>query len=650
MEEQNINVIEGQDDKILAKAILDSNSILPVGTRLETDQRVIARVTDGIYRQPASALRELISNAYDADATKVIVKTDAPRFSRISIEDDGHGMSPQTLAYMLKHIGGSAKRNDLGKELGVTSANSLKSPNGRKLIGKIGIGIFSVAQLTHTFQIITKTRNDPFRTVATINLRQYTDEAIEETGEEPKVYESGLVTIWREEAIDLDTHGTTIVLTNIRPQARDTLQSKEIWSAIEHSQTNIENPELVLHPPKYHIGKTIGVAKADFEENLSAERNVPWESEDNSEVAFSKFVDSVWNEAELGNQNPRLEKLFDYYLQMVWNLSLATPIPYVQNNIFDLNLAGWSHPYLIANEAKGIAKRIPETDNSVRVDLDLTEGLSNDKFEIFFDNLKLSRPIKFQGLPTGGHRLRQPVILVGKCTQDFTNIPKALSGGRLKFEAYLYWNPIIAPAEHRGVLIRINGASGTLFDQTFMRYQVSEQTRLRQITCEIFIQDGFDSALNIDRESFNFAHPHAVYLTRWLHNALRQLATAQKRHAAEVRYDAREELKNQYSNEIQKIALDVWHRESRDEFSFPPIVEVRTLKESNKPINGDIILHRLNDSIESKRTESINTQITTEKIKAITQILASFGLLEKLSDQEQQRLLNAIYEVLATAE
>jgi len=34
-----------------------------VRTRLKASERVIARVTDGIYRQPASALRELISNA-----------------------------------------------------------------------------------------------------------------------------------------------------------------------------------------------------------------------------------------------------------------------------------------------------------------------------------------------------------------------------------------------------------------------------------------------------------------------------------------------------------------------------------------------------------------------------------------------------------
>ena len=58
-------------------------------TKLTTDQRVLARITDGIYREPAAALRELIFNAFDADAANVWIQTDAPRFGEISVTDDG---------------------------------------------------------------------------------------------------------------------------------------------------------------------------------------------------------------------------------------------------------------------------------------------------------------------------------------------------------------------------------------------------------------------------------------------------------------------------------------------------------------------------------------------------------------------------------
>ena len=74
---------------------------------LDTDDRVLARVTDGIYRQPASAIRELIANAYDADAKHVVVLTDAPRYSEILVRDDGNGMSAEVLVNLIQHIGGS---------------------------------------------------------------------------------------------------------------------------------------------------------------------------------------------------------------------------------------------------------------------------------------------------------------------------------------------------------------------------------------------------------------------------------------------------------------------------------------------------------------------------------------------------------------
>src|ERR1700678_2515796 len=126
------------EEKLVEKILESEDRTQIVETVLQTDEQVIARVTDGIYRQPASALRELISNAYDADASHVIIRTDAPRFGRITVEDDGHGMTPKTLAHLLLHIGGSAKRNQLGVDLGITSPeNAMRSPNGRRLIGKI---------------------------------------------------------------------------------------------------------------------------------------------------------------------------------------------------------------------------------------------------------------------------------------------------------------------------------------------------------------------------------------------------------------------------------------------------------------------------------------------------------------------------------
>lgn len=643
------------DEELASRIRASTNSSSVVSTVLTTDERVIARVTDGIYRQPGSALRELISNAYDADASRVVIKTDAPRFERIIIEDDGHGMTPDVLAHLLHHIGGSAKRNDAGKDLGITAPNDpTKSPGGRRLIGKIGIGLFSVSQLTHSFQIITKIKNDPYRTIATIALKQYTDdEVLKKNGKAE--FESGKVNIWREKASDHSSHGTTIVLTSIRPQARDTLRSREIWAIIEQNEAlATEEERQAITPPKFHIGRVDGDGQL-LKKTSGKFSSLPWENSDSPNEAFKKLVQCVWDEVG-ETPNPKLEDIFDYYLRMVWQLSLAIPLPYVDGHIFDLKPTEQFEIFALSNLPKGNARQLEAAPNRpIRnlMDLSTTDSMSRD-FEVFVDDLKLARPIKFQNLPFSNHALRKHLVFLGKCREEFPKVPKAISGGTLSFEAYLFWTPKIAPTEHQGSLIRIHGASGTLFDPTFMRYQVSEQTRLRQITCEIFVAEGLDSALNIDRESFNNAHPHAVYITKWLHGALRQLASAQKRLASEVRESNRDESREQTVSEIQQVAQKVWEEESGDPASRPPAVEISSAGKKSKPTNDAYVFERSavvpeqsgRKSARSKTQESI----VEEKLKAIAQVLASFGLLDGLAKRKQEKLLKAIYRIIDAAD
>ena len=641
----------------LVQGILESaNGAHVISTTLRTDDRVIARVTDGIYRQPGSAIRELVSNAFDADATRVIIKTDAPRFERISVEDDGHGMSPDALANMLLHIGGSAKRSSHGAALGVTSGTDpSRSPGGRQLIGKIGIGLFSVSQLTHSFQIITKVKGDPYRTIATVIMRQYADEDTSINSKGVAEFESGKVNVWREKASDIEAHGTSIILTSIRPQARDTLRSREIWSSIEqveYHQDTDERPPIA--PPRFHIGR---VDKTD--DNFSPINgelwSLPWQKDDDPDTAFKKLVDSVWDEIGNSSPNPQLDRIFDYYLKMVWQLSLAIPLPYVEGHLFDMSPDGWADAFLLSNNAKkGSAQQLsPNNGASLRKLAGLVDPAEEiGKFEVFFDDLKLSRPIKYKNLPTSNNAIKNPLIFLGKCREEFAKIQRELSGGPLEFEAYLFWNPKIAPVEHQGSLVRIHGASGTLFDSSFMSYQVAEISRLRQITCEIFVTEGLDSALNIDRESFNSAHPHAVYITRWLHGALRQLASAQKRVAGGLRDTQREESSDAAVSEIQRVATEVWKTEMDDVGAEPPSVQLAPKGQDlfSEPRQDSYVFDRAAVvSVSTKNNTSkskIQNSILEEKLKAITQILASFGLLDSLPIRKQEKLLKAIYQIL----
>jgi HSP90 family molecular chaperone len=116
-------------------------------------EKIIADISTGLYRTPAAALKELVSNAYDADAETVSISTDVPNFRNLVIEDDGSGMSVDRFLDVVRHIGGSKKRIEDG------DVTPIKQ---RKIIGRIGIGLLAVAQLGYRFYVSSSKRGVPF--------------------------------------------------------------------------------------------------------------------------------------------------------------------------------------------------------------------------------------------------------------------------------------------------------------------------------------------------------------------------------------------------------------------------------------------------------------------------------------------------------
>ena len=640
-------------DAEFASEIEGSSSDSPFETELRTDERVLARVTDGIYRQPGSAIRELVSNAYDADATRVVIKTDRPRFRTLIVEDDGIGMTPAALAHLLHHIGGSAKRSSKGADLGIASTTDpTLSPSGRRLIGKIGIGLFSVSQLTQRFQIITKTAGDPFRTIALVVLRQYSEEHAPSPDDQGE-YDAGLVTIWREPATDAASQGTRIVLTHIRPQTRKTLQSREIWAAIDSVPSLPPSESRDLKPPDFHIGRVNPDDANLLQNGADTHDSLPWSREDQPEVAFKKLVNVVWERVDQGTPNPQIERIFDYYLRMVWQLSLAIPAPYVFGNPFELPIHDKFHLF-----------ELPQSDRAAPSELNLVEGESirdiksigspadvGNDFTVLVDDLQLARPLKFADLPVTNHAVKKPILFVGHCREEFVGVQPELAGGPLEFEAYLMWAPKIAPTEHQGVLIRVHGSSGTSFDPTFLRYQVSEQTRLRQISCEIFVSEGLEAALNIDRESFNYAHPHMVRITDWLHASLRRAATTQKNIAADIRREIREAAAAIRAEAMTSVAAQAWQDETDDPGAEPPPVEFANAVDELTTVEPGTFRFRREPVFgerEGRRTRQDET--AEQKLRTIVQLLAAYGVFDSLSDLQQERLLAGIRQILEVSD
>lgn len=622
----------------------------PVETSLKTDERVLARITDGIYRQPSSALRELISNAYDADATEVVLLTDAPRFSVITIRDNGLGLSPESLQHLIEHIGGSAKRTTQGAALDVTAEHDpTKSPGGRKLIGKLGIGLFSVAQFTRHFLIITKTAGEDFRTVADITLGPVNQEQqLAQSGKGNQQIETGRARIWIERAPeDKESQGTEVKLLDLLPRTRAELSSADLWTKIDYEKET--EGKATTPVPRFHIGRMSG-KKHD---ELEIEPSLPWTEGDDQRERFVKLVESVRGLAETDKALVDLDAVCDRYFQTLWTLALAPPLSYLYEHPFDLTDDDLLF-FELSNESRGQAKALKlKRGETVRKRLGLKAPFrpKGDRFDVFVDQVQLFRPIVFRNQSKTQSAVKSPLLFVGSCKEQFAKKPVELSGGPLEFEAYLFWTPKVIPTQHQGVIMRVGDASGTPFDRTFMGYQVSEQTRLRQITSEIFVRKGLDGAINLDRESYNYAHPHYQFLVKWLHSAIRQLTNRHKEVGSEIR---QEKLKNK--GQVAKEGLSALVEEKLKEYGIEDVPQVSLLELSQESDGsrlrrqGVVALRKrlvIPASTVARYTgkEYERAGFLEAKVIAITQILHAWGLLDELSFEDQETLVRDILEI-----
>src|SRR5258708_7599997 len=71
--------------------------------------RIIDELSSGLYESPAQCLKELVNNAYDADATEVVMSV-RPDADVIIINDNGTGLTRNTFERHFRRIAESRKR------------------------------------------------------------------------------------------------------------------------------------------------------------------------------------------------------------------------------------------------------------------------------------------------------------------------------------------------------------------------------------------------------------------------------------------------------------------------------------------------------------------------------------------------------------
>ena len=116
--------------------------------KFDVDVNVINHLGVGLYSSTPAALTELVANAWDADATEVRIDID-PATETITIQDDGHGMTPAAIQDRFLKVGYSRR--------GPTGADCKSASGKRQVMGRKGIGKLSMFALADELIISSQT-------------------------------------------------------------------------------------------------------------------------------------------------------------------------------------------------------------------------------------------------------------------------------------------------------------------------------------------------------------------------------------------------------------------------------------------------------------------------------------------------------------
>jgi len=390
----------------------------PEGARLvkKLDMRVAAKVlqqlASGIYRSPAGAIKELVSNSFDADATKVDITIQINerdrRVESIVVKDNGRGMDLSEFVFFAEHVGSSVKRLE-GDE----------TPGGRPLIGRIGIGLLSVGHATNKFTVTSTTSDDEFVVKADVDLSPYYDVRLQvQTLEELHVGNVSLYQLPK----DFDGSMTQVEFGEVKdPFSRD-----------------------LASPPASH-GKAFN-----------------W-----SNSTYSQFVDWLDN-----SQIARLEQLSGFS-KFMFDTGLISPVSYLPHG----PVRGYEESQVIRN---------------------LTRRLAGYNFHVFVNRTEVFKPILLPHLSDGLERKETDYKLYE------INIKSKLSEGRELSASGYYYHQVkrLIPSAIRGVLLRVNDVGIGSYENNFAKIYEQSPIVLHQLTGELYVDEGLDSALNIDRNSF----------------------------------------------------------------------------------------------------------------------------------------------------
>ena len=511
-------------------------------------EKALAHLSRGLYRSPASALRELVSNAWDANATEVRINTNYPLFYQLSIVDNGDGLTRKDfIRIMGGGIGNSIKRVE-SKEL----------IHNRPTIGRLGIGLLGIAQICGGFTIMSRPKvGKGFRSKVKLYdlLREKLDtddeSIVDVEGNDGDAYKEIDVGEYEWEEFDESSmkYGTVIIADDVHPTFIRSFQNSLKFE-------NYKEPSL------------------DWEKSL-------------------KIVSKVRSLQELGD-----------YWRLLWELAVSCPVPYI-------------------NE-----KALPDG-----LLLEIQKNLVSYNFRVLVDGIDLKKPIslkKNEGGYTSYKIQRQTTKVYGR-DLVFHGYLVVQEGAQLK------------PDELRGVLVRVRNIGIGYYDPSMLDYRYNEGPRSRWLTGEIYVEEGLENALNIDRDSFNRFHPEFRAVQEFVHKILHEKIFPVSYKKIEDRSSLKKETKSKNRVEnFKKILSEKVDSPVKFSFQKEEAQSVQAIKTNQKegPQSGQTIKTKI--SVESNRVtfelpnqDALKTKKSYRELASF--IITIFEVAIKEKDVKKQR-------------
>lgn len=450
---------------------------------IKVSSKILGHISAGIYRSPAGAIKELVSNAFDADATRVAITTNWPSFDIITCRDNGTGMTQQKFKEIMdREIGDSTKRVATNGD--VDDLTNRKRP----IIGWLGIGMLGIAQICHEFQIISHHKETKTAFTASVQLADFLREKVKNISPDQDTERVIDVGRFKFNPVDYDPDSAGI----------------------------------------YMIASDMRSAFVRKFRNNSGDKPLP--------SKFSEFLSEI--------HRARSVKSLGEYWQMVWELTVACPVPYKDDGPFD-----WEK---IAEVEPELKKRLT----------DLHHSLAAYQFEVVVDGLSLRKPNQY---PLASPQREKQGEIKGKLFSVKENV--TVYGQTLKLSGYIYLqnSSAVEPMELRGLLVRIRNIAIGTYDPTLFELPQVPSPRFNWLSGEIYVEEGLEFALNIDRDSFNEMHPHFVKLKEIIHNLLKDKILPEAGRGQRQRTQEKHENRQQ-----EKYAMleSIIHQQLGDDFTL----------------------------------------------------------------------------------